>query len=209
MFIINMSQLANILDASKFALYTSLKNDIKKPGNELREEYKIDIDSFLIAHKVNSFSFDYEPNGSFSERLKTYNYPEYISAAVAKELLKVNDYQLRKLRINQEIKGICVKKTRYEYETNSILKKVIEIGLSSEMPKYHYRFSKQFYSPVEVIDILKKNGINISLKTLYRYIYQYKKIPCIKVSGILRIPILELEKYVLTNADETFSTLKK
>jgi len=207
MFEINITQMAELLDIYNFSLYASVKTlfpDYCKDTHQ--KEYKIDFDKFLIDNKTYNFLFDFEiKNTSFSDRLIAYNFPDTIDAKMARNILNLNDYELRNLRIRNEIKAEQIKKTRYVYDTNSVLKKAAELGNIS----YHYKYSKQFYKPTDIVEILSKRGITINTRTLYRYINDYKNVPCIKVGGSLRIPILEFDSNVLPNAKDIFKNFIK
>jgi hypothetical protein len=203
MFEINVSQMADLLDIYNYSLYARIKTlfpDYEK--EEYTKEYKIDFDQFLIDHKVYNFLFDYEvKNTSFSERLIAYNYPDTIDAKMAKEILNLqSDYELRKIRIRNEIKAKQINETRYVYDTNSVLKKAAKMGIMS----HYYKYSKQFYKPADVIAILNNIGFSMNTRALYRYINEYKNVPCIKVGGALRIPQLEFEDNVLPYAKDIF-----
>jgi predicted transcriptional regulator len=191
-----MTQLAEILDVGKFSLYTRL-NYLKETDGGLQRDYQIDIDEFLSQQKVNDFLFEFEEKGtSFSEQLKAYNFSEFISVDEVKNILDINNYELRKLRVSGDIDFKKVSAKRFLYETNSVLKYAYQVKNKAKLP-YRFKYSKQFYSPTEIQEILnEKYGIIISRKTLYRYIYTYNVVPCIKVSGNLRIPILEFNKSV-------------
>lgn len=190
MFIINMSQLASILDVGKFTLYPRL-NYLRDTENALQRDYQIDIDEFLSEHKVNTFEF---LDSSFVERLKVYSFPAFIAVDDVKSILGVDNYELRKLRVSGSVVYKSVSAKRYLYDTNSVLK-YASVALKKERPPYRIMYSKQFFSPTDVQNELKEqHGITLSRKTLYRYIYDYNIIPCIKVSGNLRIPILEFKR---------------
>ncbi|WP_026883534.1 hypothetical protein [Clostridium akagii] len=205
MFKVNVSQLTKILDVSQYSLYPNLK----MLKNNKNGAYKINIDEYFLECKVSNFLFDFEKeNSSFSKRLIPNNdtFSINLTAKQVKSILNINDYQLSTLRKNNSLTYIRKNKTRYIYDINSLAEYIQNKSLDIEL--LIYSFDKQFYKPIELITILSKHNIRISLKSIYRYIYEYNKIPCIKVSGNLRIPIREFNELVLSNL-EMFSYHRK
>lgn len=211
MFIVNIAQLTKLLDVSQYSLYASLKY-LKKQKDTLN--YRIDIDSFLINHKVNNFKFIYEStNYSFSDRLKD-NLESLsekegnLTARQVCKVLNINNYKLYLLRQNKKIQANKVNLTRYKYTATHLKDYIKAENLITQ--SYIYKYSKQFYSPKEVVEILKERfNLSVSLKTVYRYIYDYNKIPCVKIGGNLKIPILEFENNLSKNADSLFNNEKR
>lgn len=169
---VNHSQLAIILNCSKSMIYNLIQEDKKN----------IDIDIFIESCNRSKFIL---VGKRFSDRLlvnlKDFS---YVEAKVVMQLLNINYYELKKLRENKIIDYKKLTQTQSLYNVNSIIKNFPQVNMKVPL------ISKQFYSIKEIQELLKTKNVDISIRTLYRYI-DNKKIPYILIGNTYRIPIIE------------------
>lgn len=181
---VNNAQLATILDCSTSLIYSG----IIIPKDEGTNENLIDLNSFVIKHdNKNSCAFHKK---RFSNRLFVdYKECDYIFAKDVREILDISYYELKKLRDTKKITYVYKTSTLCLYEVNSLKK------LHPSKSKKIFKVKKEFFTVLEVLEILDKTKHNISRKTLYRYI-QKGLIPNIHFGTNYRIPILEFNNFL-------------
>lgn len=170
--LVNHSQLATILNCSKSMIYNSVQQDKKN----------IDIDKFIESCNFSNFIF---VGKKFSDRLLVdFKDFTYIEAKIVMKLLNIDYYELKKLRETNLINYKKLTQTQTLYKVNSIIENFPQTNLKVPLIR------KEFYSIKEIQEILKEKNVNISNRTLYRYI-EDNKIPHIIVGKTYRIPIIE------------------
>lgn len=207
---LNITELYIILGSGETTLYKYFSN-----ANKLNKSYSIDLDKLILKCKVNNCLFEFEKNNnSFLDRmLVEIDIEDIPDKLKTKDIIKYSNLKASKLYALRE-KGIIEAETiederykldskgriQYLYNKSSFLKYLYSKNM--KLKTFHFVATKQFYSTREALKYLEDyKDTKISLKTLYRYIYEYQKIPAIKIGETLRIPMLELHNI---NVNETF-----
>lgn len=173
--------------------------------------YKVKIDRLLNEHKLYDFSFLTElENKSFLERIKKI---KIIRITDLPSLLKTTDveyfFNLTRAKLDVLRKKDIIKyeltedlrypknsknRKRYLYDKLSLIKYARDQDIYINRKEIvTYDFRKEFYSPLEVVDYLKQEyNFTVSVMTIHRKIKE-KKIPCIRIYDLKKIPILEFK----------------
>ena len=205
---LNIKEISIIIGAGHNTIYYAKQvQEVKQTLNKGKKEYNIDIDTFLDRHKIFDFKFSNElENKTFIDRMikpiDLSGYPDQLTTKNVRDITNFSCAKIKYMRDHNKLQYETFVALRYPtdskgriqylYTKESLVNylKCQKISIGNEFIP-----SKQFYSTSEALEYInKKNNLHISLKTLYRYIYNYRKIPAIKVGGNIKIPILEFSQ---------------